>query len=197
MDKFSNIACCSVLVMGVVSATAFAGSVADDIMKRAATVSEFKGLLNSADENVRLAALDTLLKSENTATRAMAYTAGYASKDVTVRAITLRNNMNELSTVPITISLPESSDKDAKKYYEKYAGGGMYSMTVTSYEEKNGNFKFKDNNGSKAKLGSVSGLTLSFRGSYCNGNFVLNELSELVGSLKCSNFIYPAKILLR
>ena len=134
-----------------------------------------------------------MLKSEDTAMRELAYNLGLNSADDAVRAITLRNKFNELSTLALNVTLPENSDKKAKGVFDSYAGSGIYLITFEKYEESKGQFKFKDQANSSGKDGSISGLTLSFKGYYCNGSMALNEESEFQGSLNCKGYSYPIK----
>lgn len=191
--SFSKVALCSILAASITSTSVLAESMAAKIKKRATEISELKALLNDPDQSMRLAALDAMLKSEDTAMRELAYNAGLNSADDAVRAITLRNKFNELSTLAVNITLSENADKTAKDYFKQYAGGGTYILTLEKYDEKKGAFKFKDHAGYGGQIGTVSGLTLSYRGKYCNGNLVLNDESELQGNLNCKGVSYPAK----
>jgi hypothetical protein len=194
MNKFLNMAFCAVLAVSFVPTTAFAGAISDKINKRAAEMNELKGLLNSADENVRLAAINTLLKSEDTATKAMAYAAGYASKNVTIRAITLRNHMNEISSMNMDISLPENNSEKAKEIFIKYTGNGQLDFKFSDYKEIDGSFRFVTENKNSSYHGSVSGLVFNTIGAYCFAKLILNETAELVGNLNCKGHIFPAKL---
>ena len=190
-NKFSKIALCSVLVASITSTTVLAESMAAQIKKRATETAELKALLNDPDQSMRLAALDTMLKSEDTAMRALAYNVGLNSADDSIRSITLRNKFNEISTLALNVTLPENADKKSIEYFKSYAGGGIYLITIEKYDEKKGNFTFLDQSNTSGKKGSVSGLTLSFRGYYCSGSLILNEESEYQGNLNCKGNSYP------
>ena len=190
-NKFSKIALCSILAASITSTSVLAESMAAQIKKRATETAELKALLNDPDQSMRLAALDTMLKSDDTAMRALAYNVGLNSADDAIRSITLRNKFNELSTLALNVTLPKGAEKQSIEYFQKYAGGGIYSLTIDKYDEKKGNFTFTDQSNSSGRKGSVSGLTLSFRGYYCSGNLILNEESEYQGNLNCKGNPYP------
>jgi hypothetical protein len=194
-NKLSKIALCSVLAASITSTAVLAESMAAQIKKRATEMAELKALLNDPDQSMRLAALDTMLKSEDTAMRELAYNVGLNSADDAVRSITLRNKFNEISSFSINVALPKGADKQSVEFFSKYAGGGIYSIYIEKYDEKKGNFTFNDQGKNSDRKGSVSGLTLSFRGYYCNGNLILNEESEYQGNLNCRGVSYPVTAL--
>ncbi len=174
------------------SASAIAETLVEKIKKRAAEASEIRALLNDPDQNTRIAALDVMLKSTDTAMRELAYTTGFNSADDTLRAITLRNKFNELNTLTLYFTLPEDADEKIKSQFDYF--GGSLSLLFDSYDENTGKFKAASSKSSSyPKPGSVSGLSVNFNTRYCGGTLVLNEESELAGEVTCEKFKFFAK----
>jgi len=189
---FSKIALCSILAASVTSISVLAESMAEQIKKRATETAELKALLNDPEQSMRIAALDSMLKSKDTAMRELAYNVGLNSADDAARSITLRNKFNELSTLVINTTLPESAEEKVKVNFQKYAGGGEYILTIEKYDEQKGSFEFIDHATYSGRVGTVSGLTVTFRGKFCNGSLILNDESEYQGKLNCGGISYPA-----
>ncbi|MDE3271393.1 hypothetical protein [Pseudoalteromonas sp. G4] len=174
------------------SGNVMAESLVEQIKKRAGAISEVKTLLNDPDQNVRLAALDVMLKSNDTAMRELAYTTGFNSADDTFRAVTLRNKLNETDLLALTLTLPENASEKIQKTFAYY--GGILSLQFKDYDEKNGKFTTASTrNPGYKKAGNLSGLSLTFATSYCGGTLVLNEESELAGTITCDGHLFPAK----
>jgi len=187
----------SALIMATavtLSTSANAESLAQKIKKRAGETAEIKALLNDPDQNTRIAALDVMLKSDDTAMRELAYTTGFNSADDTFRAIALRNKFNELDTLTMYFTLPENANESTKKQFDWF--GGSLSLLFKQYDEKTGKFKVngsKTASGTYTRVGSVSGLSVSFNTRYCGGTLVLNDESVLEGEVTCEKFKFTAK----
>ena len=176
------------------NSTVNAESLADKIKKRAGEIAEVKALLNDPDQNTRAAALDVMLKSDDTAMREIAYSTGFNSADDSIRAITLRNKLNETDSFTMYFTLPENADESLKKIYNSF--GGSLTLLFIEYNEQTGKFKtVSTENESKtyAKPGNVSGLTFTFNTRVCSGTLSLNEESELEGIVICRDAQFHAK----
>ncbi|PKH33593.1 HEAT repeat domain-containing protein [Shewanella sp. ALD9] len=171
---------------------AMAETMAETIKKRAGAIAEIKGFLNDSDPNIRIAALDSMLKSDDTAMREMAYSMGLNSADDTLRAITLRNKFNSLNVLGINFKLPEDADEKIKSTFAKYGGGIV--LNLRKYDEKNGRFEFKPNYIGVYYDGNISGLMLQFDGGSCNGNLTFNEESIYSGDVTCNGITFPATL---
>lgn len=169
-------------------------SLVEQIKKRAGQIAEVKALLNDADPNTRAAALDVMLKSEDTAMRELAYATGLNSADDVLRAVTIRNKLNETNILAVEAKLPEQATDKGKEAFNKYLNGGILTVKVTKYDEAKGSFIYKTQNSHNSYLGSVTGLKLNFEGSRCTGSFMLNDASEFDGILSCYGQAFPAKI---
>lgn len=190
---FRNISITAISALLFVSSVS-AESLADKIKKRSGEMSEVRALLNDSDQNTRLAAMDIMLKSDDTAMRELAYTTGFNSADDTMRAIALRNKFNELDTLTMYFTLPENATEKDKTQFEWF--GGSLSLVFSGYDEKTGKFKSygtKSPGGSYTKVGNVSGLALNFNTRYCSGSLILNDESELQGVVTCQTNKFSAK----
>jgi len=170
---------------------AMAESLAEQIKKRAGVIGEVKALLNNSDPSIRIAALDTMLKSDDTAMRETAYSMGLNSADDTLRAISLRNKFNELKSIHVAFTLPDGASEKAKAKFAEF--GGSLALNIKGYEEKNGRFTFSTSiGGNYTKDGNISGLMLQFASRYCKGNFFFNEESVYTGDITCEKYTFPA-----
>ncbi|MFC1520332.1 hypothetical protein ACFL6Z_11540 [Pseudomonadota bacterium] len=174
------------------AASAMAESMADQIKKRAGNIGEVKALLNNSDPSIRMAALDTMLKSDDTAMRETAYSMGLNSADDTLRAIALRNKFNDLKVLHVQFQLPEGADDKVKAQFAAF--GGSLVLNIQKYEEKNGRFSFMTVNYQHAKDGNISGLVLQFESGFCKGNLAFNEESIYSGNITCKKITFPATL---
>lgn len=184
----------SALIMATVatlSAPVNAESLAEKIKKRAGETAEIKALLNDPDQNTRIAALDVMLKSQDTAMRELAYTTGFNSADDTFRAIALRNKFNELKSVTVYLELPENSSDDLKKVYDSRAG--ILILSITKYNEAVGSFASGEGSSNYKYDSSVSGLSVNFQTRQCGGTLILNDESTLEGEVACEKQKFSAK----
>lgn len=155
---------------------------ADEIIaqaqQRAGKIDEYRQLLNNPDQNVRLAGLDILLKSDDPAMREIAFSLGFASLDDTMRAITLKNRFSDLKVLNFQMSLrdkPTETEKSA--IVEKF--GGVYAVKLKSYDVNTGWLVFSGGEG------QVVGTGLDFQRDRCRGSFLLGEGAVLEGVINC------------
>ncbi|MBA6349910.1 hypothetical protein [Colwellia sp. BRX8-9] len=179
-------------------ANASAESMAEQIKKRSIEMKEVKALLNDPDQSTRLAAMDMMLKSSDTAMKEQAYSVGFNSADDAVRAIALRNKLNEISSLTLYFTLSETATEKNKEIYQKF--GGSLTLLMNKYDEKTAKFTtYSSYSGSssagrsQSKPGNVSGLTVSFGTTNCSGTLLLNEQSELVGDVNCNGLMLKTK----
>ena len=169
-----------------------AESLAEKIKKRAGEIAEVKALLSDPDQNTRAAALDIMLKSDDTAMREIAYSTGFNSADDSIRAITLRNKLNETDSFTMYFALPENADENLKKQYDYF--GGSLTLLFKKYDENTGKFTAVSTvNSSSERPGNVSGLTFTFNTRDCGGTLYLNEESVLQGIVRCNKVQFQAK----
>lgn len=165
------------------------------IQAQAAQIKQANELLNNPDPNLRLAALEAMLSSDNLAMREAAYTAGFASASDTIRAVTARKRFSELTTLVFELSLPENATEDQKKQFNKWAG--KFDVQVLKYDEASGTFELVTDSTYKGS-GNVSGIRLNFalRAGF-SGKLSLNDESVYVGSVNYKDVSLPAKLTLQ
>jgi len=182
------------------AAPAHSQSSADEILKqaqeRASTIEEYRQLLNNPDQNVRVAGLDVMLKSDDPAMREIAFSIAFASADDTMRAIALKNKFNYLKTLNFKLILPEQpTELEKTGIVDTFSKA--FTIQLDSYDANTGELIFRSGNGQ----GQVAGIGMDFNDKYfrCNASLTLGDGPELVGMLNCSHPKYKGnyKISLR
>ncbi len=151
------------------------------IENRAGEIEKYRVLLEGNDQALRLAALDALLAEDDLALRQFAYRTAFSGKDQTMRAIALKRKIGEMKTLVIDVGAGKNPTESEKKVLTSW--GGTYAFEIQSFDDKTGTFVSNDY-AHKGK-GQVSGTTLSFAQSYCNGTFSLGDGAVLTGTLGC------------
>jgi hypothetical protein len=160
---------------------------ADDILRqaqeRAAKIEEYRQLLNNPDQNVRVAGLDVMLKSDDPAMREIAFNIALASADDAMRAIALKNKFLYLKNLNFQLSLGDSPTEIESKAIGEYFGS-TFAIELENYDANTGAFTFQGSHGK----GQVSGTGMDLQDTYrrCVGNFTLGDGPELVGKLNCT-----------
>ncbi len=184
------------------TAPAYAQPSADEILKqaqeRASVIEEYRQLLNNPDQNVRVAGLDVMLKSDDSAMREIAFSIAFASADDTMRAIALKNKFSYLKTLNFQLSLPEQpTELEETGIVDAFSR--VYSIQLETYDANTGEFTLKS--GTAKSPGQVAGIGMDFNDKYfrCNASLTLGDGPELVGMLNCSHPKYKGnyKISLR
>ncbi|RRQ22353.1 hypothetical protein [Thiohalobacter thiocyanaticus] len=151
------------------------------IQQRSQNIKEFRALLNDPDQTVRLAALDTMLKSDDVAMRELAYGVCFNSADQAMRVICLKNRFGDLRTVVISIKGIDNPTENQEKVLNEW--NGTYSFEVSDYDEKTGQFT---TTGTYVQgKGQVTGTGIEFSQQYCNGGFQLVDGGTMEGELGC------------
>lgn len=163
-------------------------SSADELLaraqERAAKIAEYREVLNNPDQNVRLAALDIMLQSDDPVMREVAYNQGFISADDTMRAVTLRNRLSDLSEFTFQLSLTDNPT-EVEKQAITAEFQGIYGVRIQEYELDTG--KVIQFNGRSQNTGQVSGtsLVLNFGVKHCRGDFTLGDGPVLEGTITC------------
>ncbi|MEE2002492.1 hypothetical protein QWY20_13600 [Alkalimonas sp. MEB108] len=151
----------------------------DEIMRRAEDISRYQALLAHSEANIRLSALDTMLKSSDTTIREIAYAAGISSVDDVTLSITLRNRFNELNQLTALIHYPERMESLVSEF--RKSNGDFINFNVDSYNESAGSFRVRSlARATGPGSGSINGLSVSMRQGSCsiNASFTENGLFE-------------------
>ena len=152
------------------------------VQERAAKIEEYRRLLNNPDQNVRVAGLDVMLKSDDPAMREIAFNIAFASADDTMRAVALRNKFTYMKNLNFKLSLGSDPTEQEKKAIIIHFGN-IYAIKLDSYDSNSGTLKFSDGRGEGQVSGT--GLELQDNRGICTGNFILGEGAELVGTIHC------------
>jgi hypothetical protein len=163
------------------------------IEERAHKIAEYRALLNDSDQSVRLAALDVMLKSGDTAMQELAYAVAFASADEPMRAVALKNRIANLHSIVVTIDKPNDASANEKRVWNTW--GGTYGFSITTFDEKTGRFATTGVN--TIGKGQVAGTTFEFVQQYCTGTFHLGKGAVLQGVLGCRTDLagqYPGSI---
>tara|TARA_R110002073_G_scaffold940_7_gene6996 strand:+ start:32877 stop:33494 length:618 start_codon:yes stop_codon:yes gene_type:complete len=181
------------LCSSVVAVSAVAAPGADELIaqaqERAAKITEYREVLNHPDQNVRLAALDIMLKSEDPVMREIAYNQAFISADETMRAVALRNRLKDLSEFTFTLSLTEKPTELEKTAILENLQG-IYGIAINAYDVDSG--KISEFNDYYRNTGQVSGtsLVLDDANKSCRGDFTLGDGPTLVGTFTCTHNKY-------
>lgn len=167
-------------------------SMAEQITKRAAALNEIKLWLNNSDPNIRITALDTMLKSDDTAMRETAYSIGLNNADTTMRAVAVRNKFNDLQIIFVKFHLLSGVSEQVKAKFNEF--GGSLSMSIRHYEETNGRFSFIAPGSIYKYEGNISGLRLMFKSADCKGELMFNERAVYTGDITCDKITFPASL---
>ena len=170
----------------------------EDIIKqaqeRASQISKYRELLSNPDQNVRVAALDVMLKSDDPAMREIAFNIAFVSADSAMRGIALRNKFLYLKTLTFSLELKENASKSEQIEIEnKFANA--YVVKIKQYDSNTGIIESRN----IYFTGQVSGTGMSFNNNqdYCSADMVLNDEVELVGTLNCAKYDYKGSYIIR
>lgn len=183
----------AMIVSGTAHAEVTAEQLIAQINERKARMDQFRALLNDPDQHTRLAALDVMLKSSDTALKEIAYGIGFASADDAMRALALKGKFRDLQALPLRFDLPkEASDRQAKTHL---GWSGAYRFLLSDFDEITGQFTVVTEESNGAQPGHVSGIGMEFNSVNCRGQFELGDSATLIGELACKSIgTFPASI---
>jgi hypothetical protein len=161
-----------------------AAEIVEQARARARQVEEIKQVLNDPDQNVRLAAFEAMVGSDDSLMRELALDAGLNSTDQVLRGLALRHAVLGLAQLTLTLtvddSAPKSTQETTRDYLEK--SGSTYVMAIDQ--------KTKDLSTGAFNLpsyanhrGNVSGLVVTFNYSNYIGELHLQDDNTLAGTL--------------
>jgi len=133
---------------------------ADRIRAQSQRMREYRALLADPDSNVRLAALDEMLKSSEPALRELAFEAGFASADQNMRALALRARIISMKSFVLELqNVAKLADEERRRVIAHF--GPNPTFTITKVDEQTGNIEVQQ------CPGRVAGQEFSFS---CAGN---------------------------
>jgi hypothetical protein len=121
----------------VIAQSAGATSV-DKIRAQSQRMKEYRALLADPDADVRLAALDEMLRSGDAALRELAFEAGFASADQNMRALALRERVLSMKSFALEL---QNTGKLPDEAWQKASAGHRSALTfsVKKVEAQTGN----------------------------------------------------------
>ncbi len=136
----------------IVLAQAAAAPSPDKIRAQSQRMKEFRALLADPDSNIRLAALDEMLKSNEPAMRELAFDAGFASADQNMRALALRARVLSMNTFVIDLQNTAKMDDDS---WQKLVAANRphLTFTITKSDPQTGNLELTSRSGEPAPAG--------------------------------------------
>lgn len=175
------------LLAMAVAAEGWAQSAAEIIEQaraRARQVEEIKQVLNDPDQNVRLAAFEAMVGSDDSLMRELALDAGINSTDQVLRGLALRHAVLGLSQLTITLAVDDSASKPIQESTREFLAknGNSYVMGIDQKTKdlSTGAFNLP---ASSSYRGNVSGQVVTFREAYHTGELHLQEDNTLAGTL--------------
>src|SRR6267143_3880695 len=117
----------------IVIAQATTAPSADKIRAQSQRMREYRALLGDPDSNVRLAALDEMLKSSEPAMRELAFEAGFASADQNMRALTLRARILSMKSFILELQNVDKLEDEAWRRTINHFGASP-SFTITKID---------------------------------------------------------------
>lgn len=135
------------------------GPSADKIRAQSQRMREYRALLGDPDSNVRLAALDEMLKSSEPALRELAFEAGFASADQSMRALALRARVFSMKSLSLEL---ENTEKLADEAWQKFITQfrGALTFAIRKVDAQTGNIELADHMG--GCTGRVAGQEFSY-----------------------------------
>lgn len=171
----------------VVAAEGWAQSAAEVIEQaraRARQVEEIKQVLNDPDQNVRLAAFEAMVGSDDPLMRELALDAGLNSTDQVLRGMALRHAVLGLAQLTISLEVDESAPKEIQESSRAFLlkNGSSYAMTIDDKGKDLGTGAFHAA-GQASHRGNVSGQVVTFKYSYHSGELHLQDDNTLAGKV--------------
>lgn len=161
-----------------------AAEIVDQARARARQVEEIKKLLDDPDQNVRVAAFDTMVGSDDPLMRDLALDAGLNSTDQVLRAVALRHTVLGLAQLTIALAVDDSQSKEAQESARSFQvrNGSVYTMMIDDKGKDLSTGSFH-RTGHAGERGNVSGLVVTFSyGSY-SGELQLQDDNSLAGTV--------------
>lgn len=162
-------------------AQASPSEIIDQARARARHIEEIKQVLSDPDQNVRLAAFEAMVTSDDPLMRELALDAGLASTDRVLRGLALRHAVLGLAQLTITLAVDDSAPKPVQErtrdHLEKSGNSYVAPIDPKGSDLTNGAF----HSGNAKYRGNVSGLVVTFSYPYYTGELHLQDDNSLAG----------------
>jgi hypothetical protein len=165
----------------------------DKIRAQAQRMKEYRALLADPDSNVRLAALDEMLKSSEAALRELAFEAGFASADQNMRALALRARILSMKGFVLELQNAEKLDNERWQKVTAQFGGLTRSFTIKKVDAQTGNIDIH-----YCPDARVTGQEFSFScGAYGTVRLRLTDGAVMIGTISSGNLAAPVTLTLQ
>ena len=159
-----------------------AAEIIEQARARARQVEEIKQVLNDPDQNVRLAAFEAMVGSDDSLMRELALDAGLNSTDQVLRGMALRHAVLGLAQLTITLAVDTAAPKviqdSSRAFLEK--NGSSYTMTIDAKGKDLATGAFHAVS-QPSHRGNISGQVVTFNYSYYTGELHLQDDNTLAG----------------
>lgn len=161
-----------------------AAEIIEQARARARQVEEIKQVLNDPDQNVRLAAFEAMVGSDDSLMRELALDAGLNSTDEVLRGMALRQAVLGLAQLTITLAVdtaaPKAIQDSSREFLEKNGNSYVMAIDPKTRDLSTGAFNMP---GNVNQRGNVSGRVVTFKYSYYTGELHLQEDNTLAGTV--------------
>ena len=126
-----------------VSAQTSAAEMLEAARARARDIEELKGVLNGADQNMRLATFDVMVGSGDDAMRQIAIDLALASADPLLQAMAFKETVLSFNRIVMSLEIDTSQPQTIQDKAQTIlsATGSTYALTISSSDRKTGTFK--------------------------------------------------------
>jgi hypothetical protein len=161
-----------------------AAEIIEQARARARQVEEIKQVLNDPDQNVRLAAFEAMVGSDDSLMRELALDAGLNSTDEVLRGMALRQAVLGLAQLTITLAVdtaaPKAIQDSSREFLEKNGNSYVMAIDPKTRDLSTGAFNMP---GNVNQRGNVSGRVVTFKYPYYTGELHLQEDNTLAGTV--------------
>lgn len=161
-----------------------AAEIIEQARARARQVEEIKQVLNDPDQNVRLAAFEAMVGSDDSLMRELALDAGLNSTDEVLRGLALRHAVLSLAQLTITLAVdtaaPKAIQDSSREFLEKNGNSYVMAIDPKTRDLPTGAFSMP---GNVNQRGNVSGRVVTFKYPYYTGELHLQEDNTLAGTV--------------
>lgn len=161
-----------------------AAEIIEQARARARQVEEIKQVLNDPDQNVRLAAFEAMVGSDDSLMRELALDAGLNSTDEVLRGMALRHAVLSLAQLTVTLAVdtaaPKAIQDSSREFLEKNGSSYVMAIDPKTRDLSTGAFNMP---GNVNQRGNISGRVVTFKYSYYTGELHLQEDNTLAGTV--------------
>jgi len=177
----------SVLLLSIFAAPPAFADELDDLMEQARERGKYydriRTIINTEpDQNVRLAAFDLMVQSEDPHVKSIAIEAGLASTDHLLQAAAFKLAIFDLEEIYMTLKSAESSGKKKPDYVLRFENdyANQWVIKVLNKDYQKGTFQGGND------YGEFNGLTLNYNNDYWKVRGIL----KLIDGDRIEGFLY-------